>query len=476
MLPAHVLNWASSPQRRGVRLAWPQAEVPHSPTIAGVPRQHATPRFRGLPQPPSPTRLVPGANQPGPNPLRERDVATPASSYSSRPNAADSRREDEEHGATQLILLLTLSVVLLTLPWVVDHPVTLLVPVALLILPITSGALRSMLSEGASLLFGGMRWFWRHRKSAPPPQQQQQSHNGAAFGGLPGMHPNAAQHGHGPQGSGMQGWGQHAGNPAAFGAPHHHHGPAPQHHAPHPHQSLPHPHPQQQPHPAMRSADNHASAMRSVDLQGRPAAAPMPQSPGRQQPHQQQPWQAHAPHPPPHHQNKHAAPHLGQAWQQQPVGASMAPVAMPHVAAAAHASHSDLNTPDLDFESDLEADAGVQAAAAQAVSPRGVPARGAMPFPAHGPSAMPPQQPPMGQQLQQHVPTQHHAPAPQPAAYGVHAPHPPPVPQQPQQLRPRPPAGPVDPQAECHIRNWDEPECTARRGHRPLSELMNNGQ
>lgn len=103
MLPAHVLNWASSPQKaRGMRSAWPLAEVPHSPTIAGIPRHHAVPRFRGLPQPPSPTRLVQSSNQAGPSPLRDRDVATPASSYTSRPSAADTRREDEEHGATQV--------------------------------------------------------------------------------------------------------------------------------------------------------------------------------------------------------------------------------------------------------------------------------------------------------------------------------------------------------------------------------------
>ncbi|PNW79825.1 hypothetical protein CHLRE_08g368200v5 [Chlamydomonas reinhardtii] len=431
-----------------MRSAWPLAEVPHSPTIAGIPRHHAVPRFRGLPQPPSPTRLVQSSNQAGPSPLRDRDVATPASSYTSRPSAADTRREDEEHGATQLILLLTLSVVLLTLPWVVDHPVTLLVPVALLILPITSGALRSILSEGASLVFGGMRWFWRHRKTAAPQQQQQaqhqahqQQHKGAGFGGLPGMHPSSGAHGHGVQPNGATGWPHHlSGGPCAYGAPHHH-SPALQSHMPHQHhQHQPHPQQQQQ-HPAMRSGDHHA----------RPAA-PMPPSPGRQQ--QQQAWQALAPST---HQHHHAAPHPTQAWQPA--------AAVSHVAAVPHASHSDLTTPDLDFESDHEADAGATAFATQAGS-RGTPAHGAMQYAGHCASAM-------------------HHPLHQPAAYASHAVHPPPPQpvqqqqqpqQQPQQQRPRPIAGVVDPQAECHIHNWDEPECTGRRGHRPLSELMSNGQ
>ncbi|GLI63229.1 hypothetical protein VaNZ11_006118, partial [Volvox africanus] len=97
-----------------------------------------------------------------------RDTVSPVASYTPREEAsaeAQARRVDDEHGATQLILLLTLSVVLLTLPWVVDHPVTLLVPVALFILPITSEALRSLVLEGFALVFGGIRWFWRHRKA-----------------------------------------------------------------------------------------------------------------------------------------------------------------------------------------------------------------------------------------------------------------------------------------------------------------------
>ncbi|KAG2445479.1 hypothetical protein HXX76_000095 [Chlamydomonas incerta] len=318
-----------------------------------------------------------------------------------------------------------------------------------------------MLSEGVSLLFGGVRWFWRHRKTAAPQQQQQQQqHNGVGFGNLPGMHPSSASHSHGSQPSSAPGWPHHAGGPAAYGAPHHH-GTAQQHHVPHAHHQH-QPHPQQQQHAAMRSGDHHAPVMRSVDHHARPAA-PMPPSPGRQS--QQQTWQAHAPQPQQHQQHQ---PHPGQAWQPAHTGVP--------VAAAVHASHSDLTTPDLDFESDLEADARIPAFAAQA-SPQGVSTNGAMPFAAHGPGAMhqPVHQPPVGQQQQQQQHMPHHAPA-QPAAFASHVAHPPAPQAQPQkpQQRPRPVAGTVD--AECHIRNWDEPECTTRRGHRPLSELMNNGQ
>ncbi|GIL79378.1 hypothetical protein Vretifemale_8739 [Volvox reticuliferus] len=72
-----------------------------------------------------------------------RDIINPAASYTPREEAsaeAQARRVDDEHGATQLILLLALSVVLLTLPWIVDHPVTLLASPWSLVAFVGSGA------------------------------------------------------------------------------------------------------------------------------------------------------------------------------------------------------------------------------------------------------------------------------------------------------------------------------------------------
>ncbi|GFR49113.1 hypothetical protein Agub_g10909, partial [Astrephomene gubernaculifera] len=141
-------------------------------------------RYRNAFQPPRSPALptLPSRLHVAPSPHHEpwnqgRNIHTTAAFHTSRQPAspeAHERQHEEEHSSTQLILLLTLSVVLLTLPWVVDHPATLMVPVALLILPVTSGAVRSLVSEGFALLSGGVQWFWRHRRQpshgAPPSQ------------------------------------------------------------------------------------------------------------------------------------------------------------------------------------------------------------------------------------------------------------------------------------------------------------------
>lgn len=34
----------------------------------------------------------------------------------------------------------------------------------------------------------------------------------------------------------------------------------------------------------------------------------------------------------------------------------------------------------------------------------------------------------------------------------------------------------LEQQAECTVRNWESPDCSSRRGHKPLAELLSNGQ
>ncbi|PNH13005.1 hypothetical protein TSOC_000007 [Tetrabaena socialis] len=152
---------------------------PASPA-AGALRVPAALRYRGglppsSPQRPAPLPLQQTSQAHGVEYPRGGAVRPSASSYAARQGYTDdhtARQEDEDHSSLQVILLLTLSVVLLTLPWVVDHPITLLFPLALLVLPITSGAVRSLFGEGFSLLVSGARWFWRHRTQSPqaPPR------------------------------------------------------------------------------------------------------------------------------------------------------------------------------------------------------------------------------------------------------------------------------------------------------------------
>ncbi|KAG2482888.1 hypothetical protein HYH03_018231 [Edaphochlamys debaryana] len=346
-----------------------------------------------------------------------------------RQGSTEPRREDDEesrHSSTQLILFLLLSVLLLTLPWVVDHPVTLLVPVAFLVLPVTSGVVRSFLAEGYDMLSSAMRWFARHR---------QQPVNG--------------------------------------------HGQAP-------HVPPPHPHPQQAYHPAGGFQQPHGPAYMAAHPHAQPmrSAGPLhpPPSPGR----------GPAPMSPPPapyayewtHSHPHAQPHPhpptpGQGMRGPMAQAGPAPLGpscpLPHAA-------SDFSTPDLDFDSESDMDAQPQP---MHHYPPGGPrlANGAQyayqarpqhlqrqPHPGHPhPHPPPPPLPP-----QQAYAPQSRSQSPQPGQ----APQRGPLGMQ--QRGPLPGAGPTpgleDAQHECTIRNWDDAECMHRPNHRPLAELLSNGQ
>lgn len=85
----------------------------------------------------------------------------------------------------QITLFLGLSVTLITLPWLTSHPSALLVPAALLLLPMPGAALRPALVEGLTMLWRGAAWMIQHRsKPAQPgvaanqqPSKQQQARN-----------------------------------------------------------------------------------------------------------------------------------------------------------------------------------------------------------------------------------------------------------------------------------------------------------
>ena len=54
----------------------------------------------------------------------------------------------------QITVLVAMSVLLLTVPWMKDHPVTLLVPLALCVVPATASVLRPLLAEVFMSLLG----------------------------------------------------------------------------------------------------------------------------------------------------------------------------------------------------------------------------------------------------------------------------------------------------------------------------------
>jgi hypothetical protein len=81
----------------------------------------------------------------------------------------------------QITLFLGLSVTLITLPWLTSHPSALLVPAALILLPMPGAALRPALVEGLTMLWRGAAWMIQHRSKPsaganqqPSKQQQQQ--------------------------------------------------------------------------------------------------------------------------------------------------------------------------------------------------------------------------------------------------------------------------------------------------------------
>ena len=86
----------------------------------------------------------------------------------------------------QITVLVAMSVLLLTVPWMKDHPVTLLVPLALCVVPATASVLRPLLAEVFMSLLGAAKWFMRHRHDdgehganasrTRPAQQQQEWH------------------------------------------------------------------------------------------------------------------------------------------------------------------------------------------------------------------------------------------------------------------------------------------------------------
>ncbi|GLC40222.1 hypothetical protein PLESTB_000227700 [Pleodorina starrii] len=391
--------YVSSP----VRSPRPQRPVDVGcPSVTAAAGVSNTLRSRSGALPASQKRLrFPSSQAPSTAQNGARDTVIPAAFYTSRDDIsaeAQARREDEEHGATQLILLLTLSVVLLTLPWVVDHPVTLLVPVALFILPITSGALRSLVSEGFALISSGFRWFWRHRNAGRVHASAQST-------------PRAALQRTPPQPAVGPTFVQSAQSARSW-------------------QSSGSFHASKQPEPWQRSASqlSYPAGRGIVDQHARmapgmpPASAPgscarvggMPQALD---------WQ-------------------GIAHRPQPV--------VQTVVRQMPATVPELTTPDLDFDSDGEVEAAVQGDVRSAAS-------------YDRPYVNGPYVPGLAQALRD--PERCSQSVWQGGVQHATAHRPP------SRVRPS-----SDQAAECTIRNWDQDACTQRRGHRPLSDLLNNVQ
>lgn len=95
----------------------------------------------------------------------------------------------------QISVLMVMSVLLLTVPWMKDHPVTLIVPVVLFLLPATSQALRPMVAEAFGAVFSVAKWWFRnsHDDSAAHAQQQ---HGHQGRGGGATLEPRRQQQHH----------------------------------------------------------------------------------------------------------------------------------------------------------------------------------------------------------------------------------------------------------------------------------------
>ncbi|GAX83629.1 hypothetical protein CEUSTIGMA_g11053.t1 [Chlamydomonas eustigma] len=82
-------------------------------------------------------------------------------------------QDEADHSGNQITLFLSLSLSLLALPWLRMHPITLLVPALLLLLPVPGGALRPALMEGFQLIVSWLLWMAQNQR----PHVSSSSHN-----------------------------------------------------------------------------------------------------------------------------------------------------------------------------------------------------------------------------------------------------------------------------------------------------------
>jgi hypothetical protein len=83
-------------------------------------------------------------------------------------NQNDFHREqlaDEDHSITQVTVMLGCGMLLLCIPWAVQHPSSLLIPLSLFLIPATGNVVRPLVLEAISDLARGARWFDRNTQN-----------------------------------------------------------------------------------------------------------------------------------------------------------------------------------------------------------------------------------------------------------------------------------------------------------------------